>query len=124
MSSPSCMPQVKDYKNYVKREIENQSRLRHPLIIFIQEVGMALPNLRTLVLPETIVALPRVSAVLQAAGLVAGVPDTHPPGHCDVLLLVGGPVHLHHAPRAPRPPGRAAGALDFPAAHHWPGLLS
>ena len=30
--------QVKDYKNYVKREIENQSRLRHPLIIFIQEV--------------------------------------------------------------------------------------
>lgn len=29
---------VKSYKTYVKREIENQSRLRHPLIITIKEV--------------------------------------------------------------------------------------
>lgn len=36
----SCLStlQVKSYKAYVKREIENQSRLRHPLIITIKEV--------------------------------------------------------------------------------------
>ena len=33
--------QVKSYKTYVKREIENQSRLRHPLIITIKEVRSA-----------------------------------------------------------------------------------
>ena len=32
--------QVKSYKTYVKREIENQSRLRHPLIITIKEVSI------------------------------------------------------------------------------------
>ena len=30
---------IKQYKTYVKREIDNQSRLRHPLIVSIQEVG-------------------------------------------------------------------------------------
>lgn len=30
--------QIKNYKTYVKREIDNQSRLRHPLIVSIQEV--------------------------------------------------------------------------------------
>lgn len=29
---------IKNYKTYVKREIDNQSRLRHPLIVSIQEV--------------------------------------------------------------------------------------
>lgn len=36
--------QVKSYKTYVKREIENQSRLRHPLIITIKEVRSHCPQ--------------------------------------------------------------------------------
>ena len=35
--------QIKNYKTYVKREIDNQSRLRHPLIVSIQEVSSAPP---------------------------------------------------------------------------------
>ena len=31
--------QIKNYKTYVKREIQNQSSLRHPLIVSIREVG-------------------------------------------------------------------------------------
>lgn len=30
--------QIKNYKTYVKREIQNQSLLRHPLIVSIREV--------------------------------------------------------------------------------------
>ena len=30
---------VKNYKTYVKREIQNQSGLRHPLIVSIKEVN-------------------------------------------------------------------------------------
>ena len=30
--------QVKNYKVYVRREIENQSSLRHPLIVSLREV--------------------------------------------------------------------------------------
>ena len=30
---------VKNYKTYVKREIQNQSGLRHPLIVSIKEVS-------------------------------------------------------------------------------------
>ena len=38
---PSNVPvalQIKNYKTYVKREIQNQSLLRHPLIVSIREV--------------------------------------------------------------------------------------
>ena len=34
--------QIKNYKTYVKREIQNQSSLRHPLIVCIREVSIIL----------------------------------------------------------------------------------
>ncbi|KAK9795493.1 hypothetical protein WJX73_006956 [Symbiochloris irregularis] len=36
---------IKQYKTYVKREIDNQSRLRHPLIVSIQEVFLTKSHL-------------------------------------------------------------------------------
>lgn len=39
-SCPYTALQIKNYKTYVKREIHNQSSLRHPLIVSIREVSI------------------------------------------------------------------------------------
>lgn len=35
----SCVVQVKNYQLYVRREIQNQSSLRHPLIVSLREAS-------------------------------------------------------------------------------------
>lgn len=36
----SCVVQVKNYQLYVRREIQNQSSLRHPLIVSLREASI------------------------------------------------------------------------------------
>lgn len=36
----SCVAQVKNYQLYVRREIQNQSSLRHPLIVSLREASI------------------------------------------------------------------------------------
>ena len=41
---PSRGDFLKNYQLYVRREIQNQSSLRHPLIVSLREVTIAIPS--------------------------------------------------------------------------------
>ena len=43
VSQISCLMQVRDFRTFIRREIEHQSSLQHPFIISIEEVILLAP---------------------------------------------------------------------------------